>query len=82
MDTIPAWSDIYAIQRHLCLNMNIKWDPFFRNEDVLVCAGVELRLVGNNLHWFGRVCRLDDDGPLTDLLYGELRELDLLADQH
>lgn len=66
----------YAIQKHhLHLNMNVKWDQLFRNEDNFVCAGVgdvELRLDGSCLYWFNHVCKLDDDRPLTDILFDEL----------
>ena len=62
-------------QLHLQLILKIKWDHFISNEEVLKRAGTEdfkVMLVRNQLHWLGHVCRMDDNRPQKQLLYGEL----------
>ena len=62
-------------QRHLRLILKIKWDNFFSNEEVLRHAGVqdiELKLVGNHLHWLGHICRMYDNRPVKAFLHSEL----------
>ena len=62
-------------QRHLRIILNIKWDDFVRNEEVLRRANVEdieIRLVRSRLRWLGHLCRMGDDRPAKQLPYSEL----------
>ena len=62
-------------QRHLCLILNIKWDDYISNEEVLRRADVEdmgVSLVRTHLCWLGHVCRMNNDRPVKQLLYCEL----------
>ena len=62
-------------QRHLRLILKIKWDDFVSNEEVAKLAGVEnieLKLVGNRLHWIGHICIMDDNRPVKALSHNEL----------
>ena len=55
--------------------MNINWDHFISNEEVLARADVwdiELKLVRSRLRWLGHASRMDGDKPVKALLYGEL----------
>ena len=59
-------------QRHLCLILNIKWDDYISNEEVLRRADVkdmEVMLVRTRLRWLGHVCRMNNDRPVKQLLY-------------
>ena len=62
-------------QRHLRLILNIKWDHFVSNEEVLKRAGVEdieTMLIRSRLRWLGHICRMDDTRAPKQLMYGEL----------
>ena len=62
-------------QRHLRSILNIKWDHFVSNEEVLVRANVldiEIELLKTCLRWVGYICRMNDTRPVTALLFGEL----------
>ena len=62
-------------QRHLRLILNIKWDDYISNEEVLRRADVEdmeVKLVRTRLRWLGHVCRMEEDRPVKELLYCEL----------
>ena len=62
-------------QRHLRLILKIRWDHFISNAEVLKRAGtedIEVMLVRSRLRWLGHVCRMDDNRPQKQLLYGEL----------
>ena len=59
-------------QRHLRLILNIKWDDYISNEEVLRRADVkdmEVMLVRTRLRWLGHVCRMNNDRPVKQLLY-------------
>ena len=48
---------------------------FISNQEVLRRVGVhdiKLMLVGNRLRWLGHVCRMEDDRPVKELLYGQI----------
>ena len=62
-------------QRHLRSILNIKWDHFVSNEQVLERANVldmEIKLLKNRLRWMGHICRMDDTRPVKVQLFGEL----------
>ena len=62
-------------QWHLRLILKIKWDHFISNKEVLKRAGTEdikVMLVRSRLHWLAHVCRMDNNRPQKQLLYGEL----------
>ena len=62
-------------QRHLRLILNIKWDYFVSNEEVLKREGVEdteTMLIRSRLRWLGHICRMDDTRAPKQLMYGEL----------
>ena len=55
--------------------LKIKWDHFISNEEVLKRSGtedIEVMLVRSRLRWLGHVCRMDDNRPQKQFLYGEL----------
>ena len=55
--------------------LNIKWDDFISNEEVLRRADVEdmeVMLVRTRLRWLGHNCRMNNDRPVKQLLYCEL----------
>ena len=71
-------------RRHLRLILKIKWDHFISNEELLKRAGtedIEVMLVRSRLRWLGHVCRMDDNRPQKQLLYGELASGSLWEDQ-
>ena len=62
-------------QLHLRLILNIKWDDYISNEEVLRRAHVgdmEVMLVRTHMRCLGHVCRMDNDRPVKQLLYCEL----------
>lgn len=62
-------------QRHLRLILNIKWNDYISNEEVLRHADVEdmeVMLVRTRLRWLGHNCRMNNDRPVKQLLYCEL----------
>ena len=62
-------------QRHLRLILNIKWDYYISNEEVLRRTDVEdmeVMLVRTRLRWLGHNCRMNNDRPVKQLLYCEL----------
>lgn len=62
-------------QRHLRLILNIKWNDYISNEEVLRRADVEdmeVMLVRTRLRWLGHNCRMNNDRPVKQLLYCEL----------
>ena len=62
-------------QGHLRLILNIKWDYYISNEEVLRRTDVEdmeVMLVRTRLRWLGYVCRMNNDKPVKQLLYCEL----------
>ena len=62
-------------QRHLRLILNIKWDYYISNEEVLRRTDVEdmeVMLVRTRLRWLGHVFRMNDHRPVEQLLYCEL----------
>lgn len=66
-------------QRHLRSIMNIKWDDFVSNEEVLKRAGsedIEVLLAKNRLRWLGHVARMEDSRMVKMLMYGELADGD------
>ena len=55
--------------------LNIKWDHFVSNEEVLERANVldiEIKLLKNRLRWMGHICRMNDTRPVKALLVGKL----------
>ena len=59
-------------QRHLRLILNIKWDHFVSNEEVLRRAGVDdikSMLIRSRLRWLGHICRMDDTRAPKQLMY-------------
>lgn len=62
-------------QRHLRFLLNIKWDDYISNEEVLRRADVEdieVMLVKTRRRWLGHVSRMDNERPVKQLLYCEL----------
>ena len=62
-------------QYHLHIILNIKWDNFVINEEVLRRTNVEdieIKLVRSRLRWLGHLCRMGDDRRAKQLLYSEL----------
>ena len=64
-------------QRHLRFILQIKWDDFVTNDEVLCLAkadDIELLLNKNRLRWLGHVARMSETRAVKALLYGELAE--------
>ena len=62
-------------QRHLRNIMNIKWDDFVSNEEVLRQSNstdIEVILAQNRLRWLGHIARMDENRTVKQLFYGEL----------
>ena len=62
-------------QRHLRNILNIKWDDFVSNEEVLRRSNstdIEVILAKNRLRWLGHIVRMDNNRTVKQLFYGEL----------
>ena len=61
--------------KNLRLIMNIRWDDYVTNDEVLECTGMQsiyALLQKRRLRWLGHVSRMSDGRIPKDLLFGEL----------
>ena len=64
-------------QRHLRFILNMKWNHYVTNDEVLESAKteeIETFLIRNKLRWLGHVVRMQDERPIKNHLYSELAE--------
>ena len=64
-------------QQYLRSILNIRWDHFITNDEVLDLANttdIEITLISSRLRWLGNVARMPDWRPVKALPYGELAE--------
>ena len=64
-------------QQYLRSILNIRWDHFITNDEVLDLANttdIEITLISSRLRWLGNVARMPDGPPVKALPYGELAE--------